>query len=185
MAVAVLLLCLVVGISDGDTLTARCEAQQDRPAATVKVRLAGIDAPERSQAYGQRARKRLSEVAFGKSVALIGNKKDRYGRLVAKVMVAAECAKPPCPQTVDAGRQLVIEGLAWWYRAYIREQAPDDRASYGAAEERARDSRLGLWADASPVPPWEWRKGARLGGPVAEIEGGNLKIFAAGEIKLR
>ena len=123
--------------------------------------MAGIDATERSQAFGQRARKRLSEVAFGKPVSLIGQKRDRYGRLVAKVMVIAECATPPCPQTLDAGHQLVTEGLAWWYRTYSREQTPDDRASYDAAEEGARAARVGLWADGSPVPPWEWRRGNR------------------------
>lgn len=154
------LLCLVVGISDGDTITARCgepgEYQQ------VKVRLAGIDAPERKQPYGERARQALAELTFQKQARLECGKKDRYKRSVCNVWVAPTSA-PDGPQTIDAGLAMVSQGMAWWYRAYANEQTPEARGQYEFAEQEARGKRAGLWADkgaVAPVAPWEWRKQA-------------------------
>ena len=114
-----------------------------------KVRLAGIDAPESGQAFGRRSKQTLSDCAFGKQATLIGDKVDRYGRTVAKVMVSG----------VDCNLRQVMLGLAWHYKAYEREQSAPDRDAYANAERDARKARSGLWADAKPVPPWEWRNG--------------------------
>lgn len=153
--IAATLFCLVVGISDGDTLTARCgepgEYQQ------VKVRLAGIDAPERKQPYGERSRQALAELAFKKTARLECGKKDRYKRSVCNVWVAPASA-PDGPQTLDAGLAMVSQGMAWWYRAYSREQTPEARGQYEFAEQEAKAKGAGLWADEEPVAPWEWRR---------------------------
>ena len=114
-----------------------------------KVRLAGIDAPESGQAFGRRSKQTLSDCAFGKQATLIGDKVDRYGRTVSKVMVAG----------VDCNLRQVVLGQAWHYKAYEREQSAPDRDAHANAELDARKARSGLWADAKPVPPWEWRNG--------------------------
>ena len=156
--IAAALLCLVVGISDGDTLTARC----GEPGAyeQVKVRVQGIDAPERAQPYGNRARQAFSALVFNRWADLRCGKTDRYQRKVCSVWVAPASA-PDGPRTLDAGMAMVSTGMAWWYRAYAREQSPQERGQYEFAEGEARGRRVGLWADAEPVPPWDWRKGNR------------------------
>ena len=123
-----------------------------------KVRLAGIDAPESGQAFGRRSKQTLSDCAFGKQATLIGDKVDRYGRTVAKVMVSG----------VDCNLRQVMLGLAWHYKAYEREQSAPDRDAYANAELDARKARSGLWADAKPVPPWEWRNGEGPGSHKSE-----------------
>lgn len=155
------LLCLVVGISDGDTLAARCPTEDAaHPYQQVKVRLAGIDAPEKRQPYGERARLALAELTFQKQARLECTKQDRYKRSVCNVWVAPASA-PGGPQTLDAGLAMVTLGMAWWYRAYAKEQTPEARGQYEFAEQEARDKRAGLWADQEPVAPWEWRRGIR------------------------
>lgn len=152
------LLCLVVGISDGDTLTARCPTEgAAHPYQQVKVRLAAIDAPERKQPYGNRARQALSELTFQKQALLDCPKTDRYKRHVCTVWVAPASA-PDGPRTLDAGLAMVTQGMAWWYRAYSREQTAEARGQYEFAEQEARAKRVGLWADREPVAPWEWRR---------------------------
>ena len=134
------LLCLVVGISDGDTLTARCgkpgQYQQ------VKVRVAAIDAPEKSQPFGQRSRQHLAELCFQQQATITTKTKDRYGRTVADV----EC------QGQDAGQAQVQAGMAWYYVRYGKGYE-----AFAGLESAARDARLGLWS-ADAVPPWEWRR---------------------------
>lgn len=143
----------VVGISDGDTIVVLDRGNQQH-----KIRVAGIDAPEKKQPFGQRSKEHLSDLVFGKEVDVVGNKTDRYGRTVGKVMVAPrDCREPQCPRTVDAGLGQIEAGLAWWYRNYAKEQTPQDRAIYESAEATARNTRVGLWADGTPIPPWEWR----------------------------
>jgi micrococcal nuclease len=128
------LLCRVVGVSDGDTLTARCQNQ------TVKVRLAHIDAPERKQAFGQRAKQRLSELVFGKEIELRGETKDRYGRTVAEVLT-----------DVNVNQEMVRSGLAWHYSRYSKSQ------KYADLQTEAREKKLGLWSQEF-MPPWEFRR---------------------------
>ena len=155
---ATTLLCLVVGISNGDTLTARCgdPGQYEQ----VKVRLQGIDAPERRQPFGERARQALAELTFQKVAELRCNKLDRYKRHVCSVWIAPASA-PSGPRTLDAGLAMVTQGMAWWYQAYSREQSPQERGQYEFAEQEAQARKVGLWRDSKPIAPWGWRKMAR------------------------
>jgi len=130
----------VVSVHDGDTLTVL-----DATNAQRKVRLKGIDAPERGQPFGNVARDRLAALTMGKAVAVIGGKRDKYGRTLARVEIEGQ----------DAGHRLVSEGLAWHYVRYSED------ARLAAAEREARAARRGLWRDPAPVAPWEWRAGER------------------------
>jgi endonuclease YncB( thermonuclease family) len=122
----------------------------------VKVRLAGIDAPEKAQPFGQRSKENLSRLVFKKEVRVEWQKRDRYDRILGKVMIQpSDC--PTCPKTLDAGQAQLSVGLAWWYRKYAREQSPEDRGRYESEEQEARARRVGLWQDPAPIPPWEWR----------------------------
>lgn len=152
------LLCLIVGISDGDTLKARCPTgDQVHPYQQVKVRLNAIDAPERKQPWGTRSRQAMSELAFQKEAKLDCYKTDRYKRKVCNVWVAP-ASNPTGPKTLDVGLAMVTQGMAWWYRAYAKEQTPEARGQYEFAEKEARSKKAGLWADQELVAPWEWRK---------------------------
>lgn len=132
----------IVGVLDGDTLDLLTDNK-----TLIRVRLSGIDAPERMQAFGSVAKKTLSDMAFGRDAVIQGNKKDRYGRLIGKTIVAG----------TDVNLRMVQLGLAWHYKKYEREQAVEDRARYSYAEAQARARRIGLWADKEPMPPWEFR----------------------------
>lgn len=132
----------VVGISDGDTITVL-----DSSKAQHKIRLAGIDAPERSQAFGERSKQHLSDLVFGKTVTVDWSKTDKYGRTVGKVIVNGQ----------DANLSQVQEGLAWHYKQYEKEQPVPDRGSYAQAEIAARTRKIGLWYDAAPIAPWDFR----------------------------
>jgi endonuclease YncB( thermonuclease family) len=126
----------VVAVADGDTLTVL-----DDDKVQHKVRLHGIDAPERKQAFGTKARERLAELTHGKSARVLPVDRDRYGRTVARIEVEGQ----------DVNRQMIADGLAWHYTRYSKD------AAMAGAERDARAARRGLWADAAPVPPWEWR----------------------------
>lgn len=136
----------VVAIADGDTVTIL-----DRDNRQHKIRLAGIDAPERKQPYYQASRQHLAKLAFGRQATIEWSKTDRYKRIVGNVIVAGE----------DVGLLQVRAGYAWWYRDYAREQSPDDRIRYEAAELDARKLRRGLWQDAAPVEPKLTRRALR------------------------
>jgi endonuclease YncB( thermonuclease family) len=138
----------VVAIADGDTITVL-----DRDHVQHKVRLAGIDAPERRQAFGEKSRRRLAELLSRKNVVVETRKLDRYGRAVGKVLVDSK----------DAGLAQVESGLAWHYKKYEHEQDAGDRASYASAEISARSQKVGLWVDPDPVPPWRWRQMRKSG----------------------
>ncbi len=137
------LLCLVVAIADGDTLTARCESEFGQQ--TVIVRLSQIDAPEMRQPWGEHSRKNLVRLCLGKAVTAHEESKDRNQRVVARVVC----------EGVDANAEQVRAGMAWVFDRYVT-----DRSLY-ALQSESRELMRGLWADASPVPPWEWRKGVR------------------------
>ena len=137
-----LLLCLVVGISDGDTLTSRCDT--NKGAETIKVRLAEIDAPERGQPFGTRSKQALAALCFQQQAKLRPQRTDRYGRTVARI----EC------RGKDASAEQVQAGMAWAFTRYLTDPSIRD------LEAEARAARRGLWADAQPVPPWEWRSSA-------------------------
>jgi endonuclease YncB( thermonuclease family) len=151
----------VVRVVDGDTITVLDEGRQQH-----KVRLAGIDAPETKQPYGQASRKHLGELVASKTVAVEWTKHDKYGRIVGKVMVASPdaCpdARPECPKTLDACLAQITSGLAWHFKRYESEQSEEDRHRYAFAEEEATAKRVGLWKEPNPIPPWEWRRQERI-----------------------
>lgn len=137
----------VVGVSDGDTITLLVDGHEN-----VKVRLAGIDAPEKAQPYGAASKKNLSEHVFGKSVTVEWNKKDKYGRVLGRVLVDG----------TDVCLEQVKAGLAWHYKQFAKEQAEILRASYAEAEQQAHARKTGLWSMPNPTPPWEFRHPAKL-----------------------
>lgn len=132
----------VVGITDGDTLTLLVDRQQ------YKIRISGIDAPERHQAWGDKSKANISRLAFNQTAVADCPKVDRWGRQICKVTVNA----------VDIGLEQIKDGMAWWYKKYAKEQATDDRSVYENAELMAQLRRLGLWGDTNPVPPWDFRR---------------------------
>ncbi|TAG49826.1 MAG: thermonuclease family protein [Betaproteobacteria bacterium] len=138
----------VVGVSDGDTITLL-----DASRTQHKIRLAGIDAPESGQAFGNRAKQALSDCVFGQTATTEGSKIDKYGRTVAKVIVGG----------VDCNLRQIELGFAWHYKKYENEQAPLDRRAYASAEKVARAARAGLWVDPRPTSPWDWRNGDTVG----------------------
>jgi len=143
----------VVAVADGDTIT----VLRDR--VPVKIRLAGIDAPEKAQPFGERAKQNMSRLVFGKEVRVDDRKKDRYGRTIGRVWVAQDdCVQADCPKTLDAGMAMLTVGLAWHYKRFEKEQPAEEREQYSSAEEEAHAKHVGLWQDANPVPPWKWRK---------------------------
>ena len=147
--------CVIVGVIDGDTVTARCGERGARE--QIRVRLHAIDAPERRQPYGMRAKQVLSGIVFGKPARLDCLDIDRYARRVCKVMVAPASA-PSGPRTLDAGLAMLTVGMAWWYRSYAGEQSPEERGRYEFAEFEAKSRRAGLWRDPQPLAPWSWRR---------------------------
>jgi endonuclease YncB( thermonuclease family) len=150
-AMAETLLGRVVGVSDGDTITVL-----DASNAQHKIRLAGIDAPEKAQPFGQRSKESLSRLVFQKEVEIAWSKRDRYGRILGKVMVQSPDCRT-CPKTLDAGQAQISVGMAWWYRKYAMEQSPEDRGRYEFEEREAKARRVGLWQDPDPIAPWDWR----------------------------
>ena len=129
----------VVGVTDGDTLTVLTADK-----ALAKVRLTEIDAPEKAQPFGQAAKQALSDTCYNKTAVLVSAGRDRYGRTMARV----QC------DGLDANAEQVRRGLAWVYDKYVK-----DRSLY-ALQETAKHQKRGLWSDAKPIPPWEWRKAA-------------------------
>jgi endonuclease YncB( thermonuclease family) len=136
----------VIGVLDGDTIEVLDSTKHPH-----RIRLTGIDAPEKIQPFGQRSKEHLSDLVFGKQVEVEGGKTDKYGRLIGKVLVGG----------VDANLEQVKFGFAWHYKQYAAEQSVSDRESYSNAEVTARGLRAGLWRDPKPLPPWEWRHGGK------------------------
>jgi endonuclease YncB( thermonuclease family) len=142
----------VVAVIDGDTIKVL-----DADNTEYKVRLTGIDAPERGQPYSNASRNHLASLVAGKEVFVESEKQDVYGRELGKVWVQpADC--PSCGKTLDANYAQVLAGMAWWYRYYAEEQSPEDRGRYESAEDEAKARGWGLWADPDPITPYEWRK---------------------------
>jgi len=137
---AEVLVCLVVGVHDGDTLSARCTTPEGLQA--IKVRVAEIDAPELRQPFGNRSRASLGALCMMAQATLHPQTRDRYGRLVARV----EC------RGQDASEHQVRSGMAWVFDRYVT-----DRGLY-AEQEKAQGQGKGLWADRHPTPPWQWRR---------------------------
>lgn len=136
--ISVVLVCLVVGISDGDSMTVRCAAAEPQR----QVRIHAIDAPERHQSFSEAARNSLSALCLDSRARILPVDTDDYARTVAQVECRGE----------DAASHQVGAGLAWVYARYARM-----RPDLPALQARARAERRGLWSDAHPVAPWLWR----------------------------
>ena len=134
----------VVSVADGDTIVVIDDAKR-----SYEIRLQGIDAPEGGQAFGDRSRENLSGLVADKEVTVSWFKRDRYGRIVGQVSING----------ADICLEQIKAGMAWHYKYFQSEQTAEDRRLYADAEVEARASRLGLWSDANPVPPWNFRRG--------------------------
>ena len=136
----------VVGVQDGDTISVL-----DLSDANHRIRLLGIDAPEKGQAFGNRSGENLSQAIFNRVVTIGWSKHDRYGRIVGKVVLEGQ----------DICLEQVRAGFAWHFKRYEDEQSEEDRKSYDAAEQEARSAKKGLWKDLIPLEPWLYREQQR------------------------
>lgn len=129
----------VIGIADGDTLTLLVDRNP------LKIRLADIDAPEKKQAFGTRSKQSLSDLCWRKDATYQTRTIDKYGRTVARVHCAG----------VDVNRAQIERGYAWVYNQYNTDR------SLPAVQASAKFGRRGLWVDADPVPPWQYRHSSK------------------------
>ena len=128
----------VIRVLDGDTIEVLHNNHPER------IRLSGIDCPEKGQAFGKRAKQAASELVYGKEVTLQIHGKDKYKRILAELILS---------DGTSVNQQLVKDGWCWWYRKY----APGDTV-LEVLEKEAREAKKGLWVDPKSIPPWEWRK---------------------------
>lgn len=140
-AIATSLFCLVVAISDGDTLTVRCGTPGEY--RSQRVRIVSIDAPESKQAFGQRARQNLAQLCFRQQAMLRTAGHDTYGRLLAHVRCGGR----------DVAAEQVRAGLAWVYTPHA-SRYPE----LAALQRKARAAQVGLWSQKRPQPPWDYRR---------------------------
>ena len=131
---------VVVKIADGDSLTLLTDSNKQ-----IRIRLAGIDTPERKQSFGNTAKNALVKLVFQKEVKIKVRTKDRYGRTVGIVFLDNQ----------NVNYELVRKGMAWAYKRYT-----DNELLY-KLEDEAKKRRIGLWADENPIAPWDWRRGKR------------------------
>nr|DAN73623.1 MAG TPA: nuclease-like protein [Caudoviricetes sp.] len=131
---ALALIVKVVSVHDGDTIVVLNGKEQ------TKIRLYGIDAPEKKQDYGQRSKQFLASLIAGQVVEVEPKGKDRYKRTLGIIYYKGQ----------DINAQMVLNGYAWAYVKYSR--------IYVDHERLAREKKLGLWQSSDPTPPWEWRK---------------------------
>ena len=154
LVVAVLLPAIISGNAQSPTLTGKVVAVEDGDSITIldkkkhqhKIELAGIDAPEDGQAFALKAQAFLSEQVMGQMVVVEGQRYDRNGRLIGKLLISGR----------DMNLEMLISGFAWHYKEYAAEQSDRDRQLYESAEFYARKSKFNLWSDAAPVAPWQF-----------------------------
>jgi micrococcal nuclease len=130
----------IVKIIDGDTYDVLIEGVKTR------IRMEGIDAPERGMDFYKKSKEYLSELCNGQQVKVVGDEKDRYGRLIAKTYLE---------DGREVGEEMVRAGMAWHFKKYSSDKTLND------LEIIARDQRVGLWSMPEPIPPWEHRKHKR------------------------
>jgi endonuclease YncB( thermonuclease family) len=136
----------VIAVADGDTITLL-----DADKRQHRIRLDSIDAPEKAQPFGDRSRQSLRALAHDHAAVAHCPKTDKYGRRVCQVVIDGQ----------DVGLEQIRRGMAWHFKRYENEQAPDDRHAYAEAEAAARAEQRGLWRDAEPQPPWDFREQKR------------------------
>ena len=134
--------CKVVKITDGDTVNVLDQANTRH-----RIRLMGIDAPERKQPFGLKSKQNLSSLIAGKNIEVSYSKHDRYKRIIGKLLLDGQ----------DINLTQIKQGFAWHYKQYQREQSKLDQALYSSSEIEARSKRIGLWS-VPAVPPWEYRR---------------------------
>lgn len=127
----------VVGVSDGDTIAVMNNGKAE------KIRLSGVDCPEKTQAFGSRAKQFTSQAVFGEVVKVEYQKRDRYGRILGDVLML---------RGQNLSEELLKAGMAWHYRQYSKS------VLLQSLEDEARAEGLGLWSDKHATPPWEFRK---------------------------
>ena len=132
----------VIKVSDGDTITVLDSNNQK-----YKIRLQGIDAPETQQAFGENSRQSLASLVYDKEVIILWDKRDKYARILGKVIVDGR----------DANYEQLKKGLAWYYKQYENDLSDEDKERYSEAEAWARNYTEGLWTDSKSIPPWEFR----------------------------
>ncbi len=136
----------VIGIADGDTVTILNDKHEQ-----IKIRLIGIDCPEKSQAFGSRAKKTLSDKVFSQNVKVETRGKDKYSRTLGVVKIGDE----------DINEYMISQGVAWHYKKYAKTQPEEEANRYAKAQELASQNKRGLWIQENPIPPWEFRDQAR------------------------
>lgn len=129
-----------MSVADGDTITVL-----DADKVQHRIRLDGIDSPEKKQAFGTKGKERMIEKVADKEVVVQWKKKDQYGRILGDVHLGKR----------HINLEMVQDGLAWHYKQY------SDSKELAEAENAARKAKKGLWADKEPMPPWEFRKKER------------------------
>jgi endonuclease YncB( thermonuclease family) len=134
----------ITAVPDGDTLDLLADGD-----VSMRVRIAGIDAPEKGQPFGRQAKAAMRDLVLGCEVAVEWGKRDRYGRILGTVYVDG----------ADVGLSMLRAGWAWYYKQYERDLPLSRRMQYAEAEGEARLQAVGLWVDFAPVPPWQWRRG--------------------------
>ena len=132
----------VIKVSDGDTISVLDSNNQK-----YKIRLQGIDAPETQQAFGETSRQSLASLVYDKEVIILWDKRDKYARILGKVIVDGR----------DANYEQLKKGLAWYYKQYENDLSDEDKERYAEAEAWARNYTEGLWTDSKSIPPWEFR----------------------------
>jgi endonuclease YncB( thermonuclease family) len=135
----------VIGITDGDTVTVLTGGIER------KIRLAGIDAPERNQDFGQKSKQYLSSRIFEKVINVNATKIDKYGRVVGQIFYGDS----------DVNLEMLNAGLAWHYKKYESEQSETDRKIYAETEVRARKAKKNIWSVPNPAAPWSYRDAGR------------------------
>jgi endonuclease YncB( thermonuclease family) len=139
----------VIGVTDGDTVTVLDGENQQH-----KIRLSGIDAPEKAQAFGTKSKQSLSDCAYNQQASVEYTKRDRYKRIVGKVVVSGR----------DCNLEQIRSGMAWHYKKYAAEQNMEDRSLYAKVESQAQEAKSGLWVESDAIPPWEFRQRHKSGG---------------------
>lgn len=139
---------IVTGVSDGDTI------EVTRSGEIYRVRLEGIDCPETNQAFGEEATRFVYDLCYGENVKMDVIGIDRYGRYLAKIILS---------DGSELNEELLRAGLAWHYKEYNNEER------YAQLEKEARKAGIGLWSDANPIAPWDFRRG--VGSVPDELKG--------------
>lgn len=134
----------VVKVADGDTITILDNSNRQH-----KIRLYGIDAPEKRQAFGQKSRQTLAHMVGGQQVQVDVLDVDRYGRKVGVVLV----------DDTNANAEMLRQGMAWVYTRYCKVSFC---RQWQLMEQETARARRGLWIDPDPIPPWEWRKAQKM-----------------------